>query len=77
MDNQGNLARTLDDLGSRENVRALVVSMLGAGIASGLTEALNLPRGQQLAGASFGTQFQSSPGAVGDAAARSPTIVLP
>ncbi|HEU4459695.1 MAG TPA: DUF637 domain-containing protein, partial [Methylibium sp.] len=59
VNNQGNLARTLDDLGSRENVRALIVSMLGAGIASGLTDALNLPRGQQLAGASFGTQFQS------------------
>ena len=57
INNQGDIGKTLQDLGSKESVKQLVTSMLTAGITQGVTSAFNLSTGTQLANASFTDRF--------------------
>lgn len=54
INNQGDIGKTLQDLGSQENIKALVTSMLTAGLTQGVTTAFNLPNP---ANASFANRF--------------------
>jgi filamentous hemagglutinin len=45
INNQGNLSATLQDLGSKENVKGLLTSMVTAGVVSGLGSAITIPNG--------------------------------
>lgn len=59
INNQGDVGKTLQDLGSQESVRQLVASMLTAGLAQGATSALQGAGilGKVTADASFATRF--------------------
>lgn len=57
INNKGDVGKTLDDMGKSENVKALVTSMITAGILSGISQTMTLADGTKLSSITAKSDF--------------------